>query len=40
MTVSRFESPLTGGHPNSLGNTVSVVDEVLAVGQARDREDG
>ena len=30
MTVSRFESPLTGGHPNSLGNTVSVVDEVLA----------
>ncbi|MFL0711889.1 MAG: hypothetical protein ACJLS2_03810 [Microcella pacifica] len=30
MPVSRFESPLTGGHPNSLGNTVSVVDEVLA----------
>ncbi|MBX9471675.1 hypothetical protein [Microcella sp.] len=30
MSVSRFEAPLTGGHPNSLGNTVSVVDEVLA----------
>ncbi|UYN83474.1 MAG: hypothetical protein KIT89_12425 [Microcella sp.] len=30
MSVSRFESTLTGGHPNSLGNTVSVVDEVLA----------
>lgn len=30
MSVSRFEEPLTGGHPNSLGNTVSVVDEVLA----------
>ena len=30
MPVSRFESPLTGGHPNSLGNTLSVVDEVLA----------
>ena len=32
MPVSRFEGPLTGGHPNSLGNTGSVVDEVLAVG--------
>lgn len=30
MPVSRFEGPLTGGHPNSLGNAVSVVDEVLA----------
>lgn len=25
-----FEERLTGGHPNSLGNTVEVVDEVLA----------
>jgi len=30
MPVNRFESALTGGHPNSLGNTVTVVDEVLA----------
>lgn len=30
MSVNRFEAPLSGGHPNSLGNTVSVVDEVLA----------
>ncbi len=30
MSVNRFEAPLTGGHPNSLGNTVSVVDEVLS----------
>ncbi len=30
MSVNRFETPLSGGHPNSLGNTVSVVDEVLA----------
>lgn len=30
MSVSRFETPLSGGHPNSLGNTGSVVDEVLA----------
>ncbi len=30
MSVSYFEAPLTGGHPNSLGNTVSVVEEVLA----------
>ena len=30
MPVSRFETPLTGGHPNLLGNTVSVADEVLA----------
>lgn len=29
VSVSRFEKMLTGGHPNSLGNTVSVVDEVL-----------
>lgn len=25
-----FENRLTGGHPNSLGNTIEVVDEVLA----------
>ena len=30
MSVSRFETPLSGGHPNSLGNSVRVVDEVLA----------
>jgi hypothetical protein len=30
MWSNRFEPVLTGGHPNSLGNTVSVVDEVLA----------
>jgi hypothetical protein len=28
--MSRFEQMLTGGHPNSLGNTVEVVNEVLA----------
>lgn len=27
---SEFEEQLTGGHPNSLGNTVEVVDTVLA----------
>ncbi len=29
MPVSIFEETLTGGHPNSLGNTVAVVDQVL-----------
>ncbi|MEM8968190.1 MAG: hypothetical protein AAGE93_17355 [Bacteroidota bacterium] len=29
-TDSSFEKRLSGGHPNSLGNTVEVVDEVLA----------
>ena len=28
--VSNFEERLTGGHPNSLGNTVEVVGEVLS----------
>ncbi|MEL6924009.1 MAG: hypothetical protein AAFO94_08170 [Bacteroidota bacterium] len=28
--MSGFEQRLTGGHPNSLGNTVEVVEEVLA----------
>lgn len=28
--MTNFESRLTGGHPNSLGNTVEVVDQVLA----------
>ena len=28
--MRNFEQRLTGGHPNSLGNTVEVVDEVLA----------
>ncbi|MEM9984217.1 MAG: hypothetical protein AAF804_03910 [Bacteroidota bacterium] len=28
--MSNFEQRLTGGHPNSLGNTVEVVEEVLA----------
>ena len=28
--MKNFEKQLTGGHPNSLGNTVEVVDEVLA----------
>lgn len=27
--MKNFEQKLTGGHPNSLGNTVSVVEEVL-----------
>ncbi len=30
MMVNDFEKQLTGGHPNSLGNTVQVVEEVLA----------
>jgi hypothetical protein len=28
-TLNNFETALTGGHPNSLGNTVSVVQEIL-----------
>ena len=28
--MRNFEKRLTGGHPNSLGNTIEVVDEVLA----------
>ncbi len=28
--MNNFEQRLTGGHPNSLGNTVEVVEEVLA----------
>lgn len=30
MALNRFETMLTGGHPNSLGNTIAVVEEVLA----------
>lgn len=30
MRKSIFEEKLTGGHPNSLGNTVKVVEEVLS----------
>ena len=30
MTWQEFEFPLRGGHPNSLGNTVAVVEQVLA----------
>jgi hypothetical protein len=30
MATSNFETQLTGGHPNSLGNTIEVVEEVLA----------
>lgn len=29
MAINKYEELLTGGHPNSLGNTVQVVDEVL-----------
>jgi hypothetical protein len=29
MAINKFETQLTGGHPNSLGNTIAVVDEVL-----------
>ena len=28
--MRNFEGRLTGGHPNSLGNTIEVVEEVLA----------
>jgi len=34
--VNEFESMLTGGHPNSLGRTVEVVDSVLADGSRLD----
>lgn len=27
--MEKFEKQLTGGHPNSLGNTIQVVDEIL-----------
>jgi hypothetical protein len=37
MYLNSFEEALTGGHPNSLGNTVAVVEEVLA-DRARLRE--
>lgn len=30
MAINTFESLLTGGHPNSLGNTLDVVEEVLS----------
>jgi hypothetical protein len=30
MWINSFEEQLTGGHPNSLGNTLEVVDEILA----------
>lgn len=30
MWINSFEEQLSGGHPNSLGNTVAVVDEILA----------
>ena len=30
MWINSFEEQLTGGHPNSLGNTIEVVDEILA----------
>jgi hypothetical protein len=30
MTSESFEEMLTGGHPNSLGRTIEVVDIVLA----------
>jgi hypothetical protein len=29
VDLQHFETALSGGHPNSLGNTVPVVDEVL-----------
>lgn len=30
MWINKFEEQLSGGHPNSLGNTVAVVDEILS----------
>jgi hypothetical protein len=30
MWINSFEERLSGGHPNSLGNTVDVVDDILA----------
>jgi len=29
MAINRYEELLTGGHPNSLGNTIEVVDDIL-----------
>lgn len=29
MAINSFEAQLSGGHPNSLGNTVAVVEEIL-----------
>lgn len=29
---NKYEAQLTGGHPNSLGNTITVVDHVLLHG--------
>jgi len=29
MWINHYEELLTGGHPNSLGNTISVVEDVL-----------
>lgn len=29
MPINNYETLLTGGHPNSLGNTIQVVDDVL-----------
>ena len=29
MAFNRYEELLTGGHPNSLGNTIQVVDDIL-----------
>lgn len=29
MAINRYEDLLTGGHPNSLGNTIEVVNDVL-----------
>lgn len=29
MAINEFETRLTGGHPNSLGNTIEVVNEIL-----------
>lgn len=30
INMNQFEEKLSGGHPNSLGNTIEVVDEVLS----------
>ena len=35
--MNSFEERLTGGHPNSLGNTIAVVEEVLAHPERFDR---
>lgn len=34
--MNNFEERLTGGHPNSLGNTIKIVDEVVANGEKFD----